>query len=415
MSFFLNKIFIKNFFNLSINQITNVIVALIVTPFLFQKLGASQYGYVRLALAIISLFGILVSYGYHLNGPKRIALFKDSNKIKLQVFLNEILTLRFFLAVISLLIIVFLIYLKVFDAYNTILFFSATILFSEALYPMFYFQGKDRLSLLAYSNFFVKIIYIFFIFILIENPKDSKFVNFSFGLSFILVYILFWIFIYKKENIRIALVGFKRLYFRLKENFEFFLSSIAGHVSTHGGLIILTFFVESNELGLYALSQKIGYLLRMIPVFFIQSLLQFFSKKNYGNKIGFDKDLKMFFYLGLFVTFLIGIIVSIFSKLIILFLAGENILYSRNILIILSFIPFFSMLNFKNMIKILINEQKAILNISTWLTSAFMIICVTFLCYFYKGYGLAIALLISEIVSFIIHFYFLNKYEIEKN
>ena len=411
---FLNKIFVKNFFNLSVNQITNVIVAIIVTPFLFQKLGASQYGYIRLALAVISIFGIFVSYGYHLNGPKRIALFRESNKIKLQTFLNEILSLRFYLAIISILIIGSLIYLKAFEPYETILFFSATILISDAIYPMFYFQGKDKLSLLAFSNFFVKILYIFLIFILIDNPSDSKYVNFSFGLSYILVYILFWIYIYKKEKITVALVSFKRLYFRLKENIEFFLSSIAGHVSTHGGLIILTFFVESVELGMYALSQKIGYLLRMVPVFFIQSLLQFFSRKNNGNKVNFNRDLKKFFYLGLFTTFLMGIIVSIFSKLIILFLAGENILYSRNILIILSFIPFFSMLNFKNMIIILINERKAVLNISTWISSIFMIICVITLCYFYKGYGLAIALLISEIASFIIHFYFLKKNQIEK-
>jgi O-antigen/teichoic acid export membrane protein len=406
---FYNRIFIKNFFNLSINQLTNVFVAIIVTPFLFQNLGAGQYGYIRLALAIVSIFGIFVSYGYHLNGPKRIALFGESNKIKLQSFLNEILTLRFCLAIFASLIIFFLIYLKVFESYSTILFFSLTILISDAIYPMFYFQGKDRLSLLAYSNFLTKIIYIFLIFLLIKSPNDSKFVNFSFGLSYVLIYILFWILIYKKEKIRFLLVSYKKIYFRIKENFEFFLSSIAGHVSTHGGLVILTNFVEAKELGMFALAQKIGYLLRMAPVFFIQSLLQIFSKKNIKNKIGYEKDLKIFFYLGLFVTFLIAIVVSFFSSSIIYFLAGENILYSQNILIILSFVPFCSMFNFKNMIEILVNEKKEVLNKSTWVTSIFMIFSVTFLCYYYKGYGLAIALLLTEIASFIIHLYFLKK------
>lgn len=414
MKFLLNKIFIKNFFNLSINQITNVFIAIIITPFLFQKLGASQYGYIRLALAIISIFGVLVNYGYNLNGPKRIAIFKDSEKNKIQIFLTEILSLRIYLAITASIIISFLIYFRLFELYSDILFFSMTILISDALYPMFYFQGKDKLSLLSISNFFVKIIYIILIFQLIENPNDSKYVNFSFGLSYIVVYIFFWIFIYKKEKIKFFKVSFEKLIFRLKENFDFFLSSIAGHVSSHGGLVILINFVESSELGMYALSQKIGYLLRMVPVFFIQSLLQIFSKKKHINKANFDKDLNRFFYLGLLVTFLIAIIVSILSKEIIFFLAGKDILYSQNILMILSFIPFFSMLNFKNMIEILINEKKAILNISTWLTSIFMLISVLLLCYFYKGYGLAIALLLTEIASFVIHLHFLKKDQIEQ-
>ena len=108
-------IFIKNFFNLSINQVTNVIVAIIVTPFLFQKLGASQYGYVRLTVAIISIFGIIVNYGYNLNGPKRIAIFKNIEKNRLQFFLNDVLTLRLCLALLTSLIICCLIYMGFFD------------------------------------------------------------------------------------------------------------------------------------------------------------------------------------------------------------------------------------------------------------------------------------------------------------
>ena len=414
MNSLFNKIFFKNFFNLSINQVTNVIVAIIVTPFLFQKLGASQYGYVRLTIAIISIFGIIVNYGYNLNGPKRIAIFKNIEKNRLQFFLNDVLTLRLCLALVTSLIICCLIYMGFFELYNSILLFSLTILFSDAIYPMFYFQGKNRLSLLAISNFLVKILYLILIFQLIENPSDSKYVNFSFGLSFIIVYIIFWILIFRQEKIKFYLSSIKTIIFRLKENVEFFLSSIAGHVSTHGGMVILTNFVDSNELGMYAVSQKIGYLLRMIPVFFIQSLLQIFSKRNTNKNKTFYSDLNKFFYLGLVVTLIVGLIVTTFSKSIIYFLTGEELVYSQNILIILSYVPFFSMLNFKNMIVILIDEKKNILNVSTWVTSIFMFVSVSFLCLFYKGYGLAVALLLTEIVSFFVHLYFLKKNQIEE-
>ena len=55
-------------------------------------------------------------------------------------------------------------------------------------------------------------------------------------------------------------------------------------------MIILSFFVNNNELGKYSLAQKIGFLLRMIPVFITQSVLQIASRKNNNDK----KSLEIF-------------------------------------------------------------------------------------------------------------------------
>ena len=70
----------KNFFNLIINQGINIFIALLTTRILFSTLGEAQYGLVNLALSVVLLSSITVSYGYHLNGPKRIALFRDESK-----------------------------------------------------------------------------------------------------------------------------------------------------------------------------------------------------------------------------------------------------------------------------------------------------------------------------------------------
>lgn len=67
------------------------------------------------------------------------------------------------------------------------------------------------------------------------------------------------------------------------------------------------------------------------------------------------------------------------------------------------------MLNFKNILLILINEKKDILNKSTWYSLAVMIPLALILSYYFKGFGLAIALLISEFISFVIHTILLSK------
>ena len=400
--------FFKNFFNLSLNQGINILVAIIVTPILFQNLGESEYGLVNLAFSIVMILSIIVSYGYHLNGPKRISLLNTIEEKK--ELINEIISLRISLAFITTVLIYFLItFSNFFIGYENVIMFSLVILYSEALHPIFYLQGENNLSILAVTNAISKLIYVALIILLIKNPDDSFLVNLLFGGVLSIVYLVFWLSIFLKNNIRFAWPKANKIIYRIKENFDFFFSSIAGHISIHGGIIILSNFIDNIELGKFALAQRIGMLLRMIPVFITQAVLQNASVINQNRKSYLNDYLNKFYLKGLLFTFVIGIVVTVTSKWIIIFLSGEEILYSQEILSLLSFIPFLGMLNFKNIIKILVKKKKKILNKATWITVFFMISLSIIMSFYFGGKGLAIALLFSEFISFIIHSILLNN------
>ena len=405
--------FIKNFFNLIINQVVNIFIALLATRILFERLGEVQFGFVNLALSVVLLLSISVSYGYHLNGPKRIALFRDEFKKK-QILINEIIVTRIIIA-ISMAIFLFCLtyFFGFFKPYSTLLYYSLILLFSEALFPMFYFQGNDKIAWFSLINIFAKGAYLLLIILIIKTPNDAIYVNFLFGFTSFLVYIIFWIFIYKKEKIKWVWVSIYNIKKRLIENFQFFISSIAGHVSIHSGLIILASFVNNTVLGKFALAQKIGLLMRMVPVFFTQAILQKATILFEKDKIEFKIYVNRIFVIGLVITFLMGLMVIILSKWIIFLLAGSYVVYSENILKILAFIPFLSMLNFNNMIEILVNEKKYLLTKATWITAIIMLVLAIISSYYYGGYGLSIALVITEIVSFIVYSSLLikNKHE----
>ena len=402
-------IFIKNFFNLIINQGINIFIALLATRVLFSTLGEAQFGLVNLALSVVLLSSIAVSYGYHLNGPKRIALFRDQSAKK-QSLINEIILTRIIIATGMAIILFCLTYFfGFFKSYAALLYYSLILLFSQALFPMFYFQGNDKIAWASLVNAFAKGAYLLLIILFIKTPDDATYVNFLFGLSALVVYIVFWIIIYKKEKIKWVWVSIYNIKNRFIENFQFFISSIAGHVSIHGGLIILANFVNNTVLGEFALAQKIALLMRMVPIFFTQAILQKASILFKSDKIKFNSYVNRIFIIGLTITFAMGLIVIIFSKWIIFLLAGSHVIYSDTILKILAFIPFFSMLNFNNMIKILVDEKKHLLTKATWITAIIMLILATTGSYYYGGYGLSIALVLTEIVSFIVHSVLLIK------
>ena len=402
-------IFIKNFFNLIINQGINIFIALLATRVLFSRLGEAQYGLVNLALSVVLLSSITVSYGYHLNGPKRIALFRGDSAKK-QTLINEIIVTRIIIAIGMAIILFCLTYFfGFFKSYAALLYYSLILLFSQALFPMFYFQGNDKIEWASLVNAFAKGAYLLLIVLFIKTPEEATYVNFLFGVTALVVYIIFWIIIYKKEKIKWVWVSIHNVKKRFIENFQFFISSIAGHVSIHGGLIILAIFVNNNVLGKFALAQKIALLMRMIPVFFTQSILQKATILFEKDKIEFNSYVNRIFIIGLSITFVMGLIAIILSKWIIFLLAGSYVIYSETILKILAFIPFLSMLNFNNMIKILVDEKKHLLTRATWITAIFMLILASIGSYYYGGYGLSIALVITEIVSFIVHSVLLTK------
>jgi O-antigen/teichoic acid export membrane protein len=401
-------IFLKNFTSLSINQLVNILVTIIITPILFQNLGEASFGLVNLSFSIFMLLSIIICYGYHLNGPKKISLINQINQEK--KLINELISLRIFLAVLTSLTIVFISYItNFFDGFRLIILFSLPILFSEAIHPVFYLQGKNKLSILAFLNSFSKLIYLGMIILFINNQNDDFKVNLIFGLSLFIVYLFFWIKIFFKNKIKFVWSRFDKIIYRLKENFEFFFSSIAGHISIHSSLIILKLFVDNIELGKFALANKIAVLLRMIPVFIFQSVLQNAAYINKENKIDLKNYLNYYYILGLIFTFIIGIFFTVFSEWIIIIFAGIEIDYSAKILALLSFIPCFAMLNFKNIMIILIDEKKRILNKATWISTLIMILISINLSYLFGGIGLAISLLLSEIASFIIHSILLSK------
>jgi len=407
------NIFIKNFTNLSLNQGINILIAIVATPILFQNLGDSQFGLVNLAFSIFMLISIVVSYGYHLNGPKQISLLnkleKESDTIK------DIVSLRIFIAIIISLVIIALIYLTdFFNGYELIMLFSIPILFSEAIHPVFYLQGKNNLSVLAILNAFSKLFYLGLIILSIKNQNDAFKVNLLYGSVLSLVFLVYWGLFFYKNKLKFHFVDLDKIKFRLKENFQFFMSSVAGHISIHSGIIILKLFVNNSELGKFALANKIAFLLRMIPVFIVQSVLQNASIINQNNPLALKKYLNYYFKRGLILTFITGLFFTIFSKWIIIIFSGQEIIYSNQILSVLSFIPFLAMLNFKNILLILVNEKKEILNKATWISALIMIPLAVTLSYYYKGFGLAVALLISEFSSFIVHTILLSRSNVSK-
>ncbi len=407
MPFDIKSIFSKNFINLSLNQGVNIIATLIYTPILFQILGEENFGLIQLAFSVVIILSIFVSYGYNLNGPIKIVQSQEAKKENL--IISEILNLRLTLSVLIFFISIPFLYIHSNIIYQKILIFSYIILLAEALNPLFYLQGINKILPQSILNFFSKSLYVFLIILFISDAEDAYLANFFYGISISFLFLIFWMKLFLSSSTFNYSFSLKKIIINLKENLHLFLSSTSTHFTVNGALIILSFFVSNQELGRFSLAYKVAFILRMIPVFFIQSILQYATKIKDRSKDEFHKFLSNYFKFGLLTTLIIAIITCLFSDFIIEIFADEKIDYSSKILSLLSFIPFLAMLNFKNVVYILVNDLKSKLNRATFYTLLFMLFSSLILSNLYGGYGLACSLLLTEIFSFFIHYFLINK------
>ena len=83
---------------------------------------------------------------------------------------------------------------------------------------------------------------------------------------------------------KFTLISLKSYSNVIQNNFKYFTSSLSSFLIMNSSLIILSFNSNNDELGKFALSQKFALLIRLIPAFLIQSVLQLSSKENINFK-----------------------------------------------------------------------------------------------------------------------------------
>jgi O-antigen/teichoic acid export membrane protein len=394
---------VQNFLFLSIIQASNILISIITIPIIVSAVDIEQFGLISLSLSIITLVNVGVNYGFHLSGPREVALIADDPH-KLSALYSRNLFSRIFLAAfftLSLLIIIS--NTNAFDRYAIILAYSTILLFSEALFPSWFAQGMQRMSIISIGNLISKLLYLFFLIVFVNQPNDSKWVNFFSGTTALVINVVLVFIILFKWKIRIQINAISKLWESIRSNFILFLSAFISHISISSGVIILSFFASNKEIGLYSLAERIMFVLRMFPVLIIQSIYPNASKFYKDDVNHFYQFLRKIYLRTIAITLLISFGAFLLAPWIINLLSGEYRDGSIYILRILAFIPFLSSLNVANMIIILVSSSNKLLFKGTWIVAGFLLISGSILSFMNGGPGLAYALLLTELFIFIVY------------
>lgn len=392
---------VQNFIFLSVIQASNILIVLISMPLLITSIGVDQFGLVNLALSIIIIANIFVSFGFNLSGPREIAI-NQGNKKKLSFLLSNILAGKLILAtVVTLIILIAVFGFGLFKEYQVILVYSLLLLFSEATLPLWFFQGLEKMKLISIANIFSKLLYLMGIVLFINSPQESKYVNFLMGGSALFINIFVLLYVKFEMNIVFFRPKLRHLYNSLRSNLNFFLSNLTTYISFNGGLIILSFFSTSETLGFYSLAEKVAMVTRLFPALVTQSIYPNATKLYKNDREAFFRFMKKAYFWTVLIAGIISLFTFLTSPWIIQLLAKSRLEDAVFYLKILAFLPVLASLNIVNVLLLLItNQQQELFKVSL-IVCTYMVVMSTWLAFKYGVPGVCFTILSTELLYFV--------------
>lgn len=351
-----------NFFHLSSIQVSNVLLQLLLFPVIIRLTGLAEFGHVMVANAYAALMTIAINYGTNQSGIKDIALNK-TDPVALSEKFYRIFNARLILFVLSLFVLPFLQVLGVTGIHYYV--FATTLLFAEAINPIFFFIGFEKLFAFNLGNLISKVISILLIISLIKGSSDAYMVNFYLGLSNIIIYLPLTIYAIRRYNIKFYQPGTAVIWRFMKENFSLFINSTSGYLQQSIFLFTLSSTGDPLVLGAYALCDKMVSSFRLLIISFSSAiypgstrLFHEYPGKWKDHKNNINRMLVLVF-LAAAAVFLImpGFVVKLFT--------GESNVLGESYIRTIAFVPLIIALNSLNLLELLIrNAYKVISRVS---------------------------------------------------
>lgn len=410
-----NKVLFKNFTSLSILQISNYFFPIITLPYLVRVLGPEKYGLVNFAAAFAMYFAIITDYGFNLSATQDISVNRKNPERTSQIF-SAVITIKMILFFIS--AILFTIIISIFPIFKKdLLLFAITFVsvFGTALFPIWFYQGIEKMNYILMINIFVRTALTISIFVFIKKESDYLLFTILNSIAFVVSGIVGFLFVTTQLKIKFFYPGKAILKQQLVNGWNLFLSTIWINLYTTSNVFVLGLFAPANIVGYFAAADKVRMAFQGILSPLTQSVFPHVNKmlsESYERFIGFNKKILK---IGFIVGGMISLVVFVFSELLVKIILGNEYESSVIILRIIAWLPLIvilsNVLGIQTMIPL--NKHKAFSMILFF--AALINLIISFIIVpIYFEIGTSISLLVTEMfvtVSFYL-FIRLNKIKI---
>ena len=256
------KILASNFIALSVLQSANYLLPLLTIPYLARVLEPDYFGLVAFSTAMTMYFMIITDYGFNLSATRQISLCRDDEE-KLSDIFSSVMIIKGCLMLFCLSLLLLIVFsFDMFSQHWELYVASFGMVVGQVLFPIWLFQGMERMRYIAYLNLFSKMFFTLCIFIFVKEKSDYLLVPLLTSLGYMFAGIWSLYFVSKEFNVVFSLQDRHMLKFQLLEGWHVFVSGLAVSLYTVSSIFVLGVFTNSVTVGNFAAAEKIIFALK---------------------------------------------------------------------------------------------------------------------------------------------------------
>jgi PST family polysaccharide transporter len=220
------KLVFKNFSFFSVLRVFNILSQYLLVSYLIRTLGTETYGVFVWGFSIIQYLIIVINFGFNTYAAKYIAENKD-DQLELNRIFSAILVIKLSLFILSVVAFIAIIYsVGMFDANQSLFLILLGFVLGEVLFPIWFFQGKEKLDIPTKIVFSFKLLLIALTFLLITGPDDLLRYALLLSGSQLLIGVTGFYVALNKLNISLVKTTSNFIWKKIKEGFMFFIGTL---------------------------------------------------------------------------------------------------------------------------------------------------------------------------------------------
>jgi len=404
---------LSNFLSLSVLQGANLILPLLAVPYLIRILGVELYGLLAFATALIAYFSILSDYGFDLTATREISIHRESNKKITEIF-SSVMTIKFLLTILGLLILTIVLFsFERFQKEWSLYYLTFGSVIGQVLFPVWFFQGMERMKYISILSILAKIIFLITIFFFINERKDYYLVPLFNSMGFIIAGIISLYYIKKEFNITFKFQSINIIKIYFKDGWYIFISRIAVVIYTSGNILVLGFFTNNTIVGYYSIAEKIIKAISSLGSIINRVIFPYLSKIWIESRQNYYLKFKYVLTNMSYVLLVLVVLLIAFAPLIVNLLSGEKIeestLVLRYMAITVLLLPLGGLFTQAFAVQ---NQNKYIYKVTIY-TMLVNILLVFLLIKLYGAVGLAINVILVQIFHLILNSFYFFKIKVK--
>jgi PST family polysaccharide transporter len=248
---------LRNIVALSILRFTNVVVPLMTVPYLVRVLGPERFGLIAFAQALVRYFQVVTDYGFNLSATRRISISRTDGARRSEIF-SAVMLIQGTLMLACLIVLTVLVAtIERFAAERAVYLLTFGMVVGHVLFPVWFFQGMERMGSITVLNFVAKMIFALSVFIFVRDEPDYVLVPLLYSAGFVFAGVLSQVLVRRCFATALALPSWSLVRRELEEGWHAFISTVAISLYTTGNTFLLGLVAGDLVVGYYAAAEKL--------------------------------------------------------------------------------------------------------------------------------------------------------------